>query len=151
MQALEQKTGVRRLPNSGGIERKKSSVPSSQYHNTTKAEKINIYIAGKIVGYVANDTFYKRFAGSKHMLRKPPAIAFDVSSLEQAKAAGAEVVKVTDKETGITYTATILHIFAKGKKFNRGYGEQIYLAMNGWTRRGKGIATQRTLFEGGGA
>ena len=151
MQTLEQKTGVRRLPNSGGIERKKSSVPSSQSNNTTKREKINIYVANRIVGYVAGDTFYKKLAGSRHFLRKPPAIAFDVSSLEQAKAAGAEVVKVTDKETGITYTATMLHIFAKGKKFNRGYGEQIYLAMSGWTRRGKGIVTQRGLFEGGGA
>ena len=151
MQTLEQKTGVRRLPNSGGIERKNSSNPSSQSNHSTKPEKINIYIAGKIVGYVATDTFYKKLAGSRHFLRKPPAIAFDVASLEQAKAAGAEVVKVTDKETGITYTATILHIFAKGKKFNRGYGEQIYLTMNGWSRRGKGITTQRGLFEGGAA
>ena len=95
---------------------------------------------GKVVGKVKGDTFYKSIA-KNHYLLIPPAIAFDISSLDDAERAGAQWVQVTDRENGTIFRATIEHIRVKGKKFNRGFGDQIYLVMTGFivTRRGKPV------------
>lgn len=104
----------------------------------TRGTPVSIFAGnGKAVGTVRGDTFYKSIQGSKHLLRQPPAIAFDVCSLEQAKAAGVIFVKVTDTETKTTYTAELSHILEHGTRFNRGWGEQIYLPLNGWIKRTK--------------
>ena len=47
-----------------------------------------IFVGTRVVGAVKGDTFFKTIRKS-HFLRKPPAIAFDTNSLEQAKQAGA--------------------------------------------------------------
>ena len=109
-----------------------------------------IYSGSKVIGRVKGDTFQKSIKGSKHMLHKPPAIAFDVSTLDQAERAGAVKVQVIDQETGITYRANLEHIKEKGFTFNRGFGEQIALTMEGWsqTRRGRLPVSQPALFKG---
>jgi hypothetical protein len=104
-----------------------------------------IFAAGRIIGKVEGDTFYKTIA-SNHYLKKPPAIAFDVSSLDDAENAGAKRVEVKDRETGLIYQTTIKHIRAKGFKFNRGYGEQVGLSMNGWSKYKSGGGIQLGLF-----
>ena len=86
-----------------------------------------------MVGKVEGDTFYKSIS-KNHYLQRPPAIAFDIESLEQAERAGAVYVQVTDRENGTIYKATIQHIREKGKEFNRGYGDQIYLTLEGWIK-----------------
>lgn len=99
---------------------------------------VTIYAGnGKAVGTVKGDIFYKRIQGSKHLLRQPPAIAFDICTLEQAKKAGAKNAKISDTETETTYTAELEHILEHGTRFNRGWGEQIYLPLNGWIKKVK--------------
>ena len=115
---------------------------------STLNEKTQIFVNGKTVGYVQGNTFYKTLHVSRHFLRKPPAIAFDISTLLDARDNGAENVKVKDLETGISYIASIAHIFHKGKEFNRGWGNQIYLTFNGWVRQGNGLPVQISLFAG---
>jgi hypothetical protein len=91
-----------------------------------------IRVGGRVVGKVEGDTFYKSLDGSRHFLRIPPAICFDVQSLKEAERAGAVYTEVTDRETGRAYRASIRSIWENGFKVNRGFGEQISLPFDKW-------------------
>ncbi len=95
-------------------------------------ESIPIYVNGRVVGYVKNGVFYKTLRASVHFLRRPPAIAFDVSTLFDAQDAGATRVEVTDMETGRVYVADIGEILRDGRYFDRGHGRQVYLLLSRW-------------------
>ncbi len=97
------------------------------------------------VGHVKGDCFYKSIFGSRHMLRSPRAIAFDISSLKAAKQAGALRVQVTDKENKTIYRADIQRIFDNGFKINRGFGEQIALGLSNWITNKSGKASPKQL------
>ena len=60
---------------------------------------IPIRVGRQVVGEVQGDTFHKRLRASVHFLRIPPAIAFDVMTLDDAERAGARRVEVTDLES----------------------------------------------------
>lgn len=110
----------------------------AEVDKNTSTKPVTIYAGnGKAIGTVRGNCFFKRVQGSKHFLRQPPAIAFDVYSINQARAAGADTVKVTDTETETTYTAELEHLLGHGTLFNRGWGEQIYLPLNGWIKKAK--------------
>jgi hypothetical protein len=104
-----------------------------------------IFAGSKVIGGVQGDTFHKTIK-NKHILKVPPAIANDVSALEDAAKAGASKVCITNKDNGVTYTTSIERIFRKGKRFNRDYGEQIFLPLGEWQKQGANIARQYTLF-----
>jgi hypothetical protein len=106
-----------------------------------------IFAGGRLIGKVQGDTFYKSIR-KNHYLRRPPAIAFDIESLDQAEQAGADKVQVTDREDGTTYISTIEHIRTRGNVFNRGYGDQIYLVLDGWIKQKPGGRLQMSLFGG---
>jgi hypothetical protein len=113
---------------------------------TVTKDNNTIYAGGKVIGKVRGDTFYKTIK-NKHMLKVPPAIANDVSALEDAAKAGASKVCITNKDNGVTYTTTMVQILNKGVKFNRGFGEQIFLPLGEWQKQGANIAVQYTLLE----
>ena len=92
---------------------------------------------GRVVGEVRNDIFYKCVKASVHFLRQPPAIAFDIVSLQSAAEAGAESVEVLDTESGRVYQTSIGNIWANGRRFNRGHNDQIFLVLNRWSVDGK--------------
>ncbi|MBC8508213.1 MAG: hypothetical protein H8D34_25410 [Chloroflexi bacterium] len=90
----------------------------------------------RVVGYIIGDTFYKTVSGSKHFLRQPPAIMFDVQSLESAQRYGAKNVQVKDRETERIYAATIALIWEKPIYKNYGFGAQVGLCLKDWTVNG---------------
>lgn len=94
---------------------------------------------GRVVGYVANGVFFKRLRGSKHMLRKPPAWAFDNTTLNQALAAGAVEIRIYDIETGMRYMATMKQMKSHGVKMppRSGHGHQTYLYIKAWRTTAK--------------
>lgn len=103
-------------------------------HNTDR-EREQIYRGdGRMIGGIVGDVFRKHVDASKHFLRRPPAIAFDREVLTQARAEGAQIAEVIDREGGQTYRAPIARIFGKGFSVNRGSGAQIALALNDWNR-----------------
>lgn len=91
-----------------------------------------IRVKHRIVGHVCGDTFYKKVKASRHFLRVPPAIAFDVQSLQDAQNAGAVFVEVTDKETDKRYRQSIDTILHRGFRVSRRYGEQVALPLGEW-------------------
>lgn len=102
--------------------------------NRQSLTRIPIRANQKIVGDVRGETFYKNLVGSKHFLRIPRAIAFDVSSLDDAERVGAHFVEIRDVESGRVYRASIAKIRAKGFRVARGHGEQVALALGDFTR-----------------
>jgi len=92
-----------------------------------------IRVQNKVVGHIEGDTFYKQVEASRHFLRRPPAIAFDVSTLDDAEKKGAKHVCVTDRETWKVYHARMDTVRDKGFAFNRGYGDQIALPLTEWS------------------
>ena len=120
-----------------------------QKQDNTKSSKVQIFAGKKVVGYVNDGIFYKNVKSSIHFLRKPPAIAFDVQSLRDARAAGASKAQIIDQDTGTIYRASIDRIMKEGWTFNRGFGIQIALPLEGWTRTRKGgglLTWQESLF-----
>lgn len=107
---------------------------------------IPIFAGMQAVGAVCGDTFRKTITGSKHFLRRPAGIALDVGSLDAAEQAGALWVTVTDKESGVIYRASIAHIRQAGISINRGFGAQVALPFEGWTKSGRGLAEQLSLW-----
>ena len=93
---------------------------------------VPIYVGAKPVGRVTGDTFYKIVQASKHFLRRPPAICFDVSSINDAQTAGAAEICVLDSESDTRYYARIGLLLERGFTINRGFGEQIALIMKWW-------------------
>lgn len=91
-----------------------------------------IYLPGssKPIGHVSGLFFRKNIVGSRHILRKPPAIAFDRTTLDDAERAGATHVSVTDTETGRTYVSAIKTIRRCGFTVARGHGNQIALTLD---------------------
>jgi len=112
----------------------KGGGPSHLHYSRNSADGIPIYVGSKPVGTVKGDCFHKRVMASAHFLRKPPAIAFDVSTLRDAEAAGAKWVEVTDAESGRVYRASMATIWERGKGFNRGFGSHWFLTLNQWNR-----------------
>ena len=104
-----------------------------------------IYLPGtdKPIGYVQGGIFRKTITGSTHMLRKPPAIAFDLSTLDAAEAAGALHVAITDRETGKVYRASIADVRYYGRPVVRGHGRQIGLALDHYSIDGETPEAER--------
>jgi len=91
-----------------------------------------IYVNKRVVGQVIGNVFVKKVSANKHFLRYPPAIAFDISSLNQAKKAGANIVKVIDRDSGREYKTSINKIMKDGFDLNYGYGDQKALLLVEW-------------------
>jgi hypothetical protein len=114
-----------------------------------------IFENGRKIGSVKAGVFSKNISGSKHFVRNfGGGIAIGLAGLDQAEQAGAIYVRVLDRETGITYAATIHHLRQAGKPINfSGFGPQLLLPFSGWTRSGSNLPTlpdqpeQMTLWE----
>ena len=93
----------------------------------------NLTYKTRHVGNVANGVFTKTVRGSKHFLRKPPAIAFSARTLCEARQHGAHTIVVTDSETGNRYTAPLKDVIENGRSIERGgFEQQIYWPMENW-------------------
>jgi hypothetical protein len=99
-----------------------------------------VYDNGKVVGQAVGGTFIKRVRGSKHMLRRPKAAwSFGVESLQNARKAGCKKVKVVDQESGQIYEVALDLLERDGFTFDRGYGQQVALPLDRWTRPGQAV------------
>jgi hypothetical protein len=106
-------------------------------NNSTKVQ----FLHGKKIGTIDGESFVKEIRGSKHIMRKPHAIFFDISSLREVESLGCKRVRVTDKETGDIYAAELSLIWQHAIYKNYGYGEQVGLAVNLFTIEYKGTDT----------
>lgn len=107
-----------------------------------------IMIRGRVSGFYMERTreYYRRVDGSRHFLRKPPAITNDIDALGEAERLGADRVRIVDSETGNEYLCAIPIIRDYGFPIDRGYGQQIALPFAYWIKTGPdGTVTPPTL------
>jgi hypothetical protein len=105
-------------------------------------------IGGKVSGFYMERTheYYRRVDGSRHFLRKPPAITNDLAALAEAERLGADRVRIIDSETGIEYLCAIAVIREHGFPISRGWGDQVALPFGYWIQCAPdGTITQPTL------
>ena len=116
-----------------------SSLPRTTATNKTHTRAIPIFLRGtnKTIGRVIGHTFEKVIQGSRHLLRTPAALGFDLSTLEDAERAGAVDVAVTDSDTGRVYRADIATIRRYGFPVLRGHGRQIALPLSAYSVDGQ--------------
>lgn len=107
---------------------------------------IPILVGRTCIGYVKGQVFHKNVVASKHMLRKPPAWAFDVDTLDQAEEAGAKWVQLRDVEGGREYVVPIATIRARGFLVTRGHGRQVALGLGHWQLQREGGLEQMEMF-----
>jgi len=115
----------------------------------SQARSVPVHAAnGRVVGEVRAAVFRKTARASRHMLRRPPAWALDIASLDEAEALGAVRVRILDIETGRLYLAPISLIRSDGFRLNRGYGQQVALALEFWqvTASSDSMPIQLSLF-----
>jgi hypothetical protein len=117
---------------------------------TRKAKPKPIYVGRVVVGHVREGVFYKTIDFAEHVLLQPPALAFAVDSLEQARKAGAKVVEVKDRGTGIVYRTSMTTLRDKGFMVKRGgYELQLALVLSDWAKIFPGGGPQLDLFSEG--
>lgn len=75
---------------------------------------------GKTAGIVSGDTLRRELYGSRHFLRHPPAISFDLHHLREAESMGARRVEVLDRETGTTFHADLRAFHVSALLIERG-------------------------------
>jgi hypothetical protein len=104
---------------------------------------------GKPCGYVRGHTFYRKFNPDKHILKSLefPALAFDVTAIEQATRAGADTIEAFDG-LGTVYRCSLEHFRRAAKLINLGYGDQLALVLTGFITIRRGEACQLPLWGG---
>lgn len=103
-----------------------------------------------VVGTVEPDGTYCKTIHTQHILRTPPAIAFNESELASAVAAGAVRVRVKNADTGEVYRAEISTIYDKGFSVARGWGKQTALLLDSFSVVASGVATKGGRKKAGG-
>ena len=86
----------------------------------------------KIIGQSNGHTFKKNIQGSKHILRKPLAIAIDASTYEEQIAPTHRSIEVFDSESQKTYISSIVNFNKHKGILDRGHGKQYFLTLNHW-------------------
>lgn len=101
-----------------------------------RGKSIPLYVGGKAVYRVRGRVLTKRVRAD-HLLTKPPAIAFDISILDQAEAMGATLAEVTH-EDGRVFRASLAMIQQHGfRRQHPGYGAQVGLPLEFWSVDGR--------------
>ncbi len=88
---------------------------------------------GRTVAEITDKLLKKHIYKSKHFLRKPPAIAFDLEIIEAARAAGVERVEAHEDEDKKLYSVDLDRFVKSSIVIDRGAGPQLALPLEYWT------------------
>ncbi len=87
---------------------------------------------GKTIGHSDGHTFTKKIKGSKHILKKPPAIAIDAEAFDREIASTCQKIEVYDSESNRLYTSTTENFNHHKGTIDRGFGKQYFLPFHRW-------------------
>ncbi|MCC7354533.1 MAG: hypothetical protein IT330_12355 [Anaerolineae bacterium] len=80
---------------------------SQPIYTTNTAPRQVVRVGERVVGTIFGDILSKAIVGSRHLLRRPPAICWAVSAIEEARRAGVHLLRVADSESGKTYSVSL--------------------------------------------
>ena len=103
---------------------------SCSYSSTLRP--VFIKVRGQVIGQLRGQVFERRCYGSRHFLKRPPAICIDAGALADIEGAGGTQAEVTDLESGQVYRAPIVLFRERGFHVNRGFGLQVGLCLGEW-------------------
>lgn len=92
-----------------------------------------ILLGDKYIGEIRDDVFVKRVQGSRHLLKRPKAIAIDKGIVERIRYE-VNVIEVVDLESEVTYRTSMKQFLEKSIFIDRKYGEQLALPLQYWTK-----------------
>jgi hypothetical protein len=76
----------------------------------------------------------KQVDAERHLLRFPEeSWAVDANGLRRAQELGVDRVEVHDRRTGDTWYSPLDYLMNRGRRFNRGWGEQVALPLYHWS------------------
>lgn len=88
---------------------------------------------GRPSGWRVEDRVLRRtIAGSKHLLRCPPAISFDAHAYVRLRPCF-DHIEVTDREGGLVYTIAAAEFDRLAERLDRGHGIQLFVRLEEWT------------------
>ncbi len=115
---------------------------STQNSRRQALEGISLKLrSGQIGGVIFGDVLRKTIQ-TRHLLRKPPAIAIDVEVLATAEQRGVLHCEVQDTESGVTYDAPLADFWTFGFLLDRGFGKQQALPLQRWRKTIPGTPAQ---------
>ena len=90
------------------------------------------YFNGRASGWrIKERTLVRSIRGSKHLLRHPPAIAFDANAYERLRP-WFDDVRVEDRESGLAHLIPATEFDEHSNKLDRGFGLQFYVELDFW-------------------
>lgn len=95
-------------------------------------EHSTLKLGAREVAGITHDRLHKVIRDG-HILRRPPAIAFDAAIIAQAERQGVRVVEVLNADSDRRYSVTLADFQRYGFRFNRGWGDQIALELRFWS------------------
>lgn len=107
--------------------------------------EIAFNLNGKVVASLRNGVLRRNIRGSKHILRLPPAIAFDRCIIEEARREGCREIEVTDTESDRVYTLDFADFEKHAFPIDRGFGAQLGCELRWWNVRKAGEPAVRQL------
>ncbi|MCO6450410.1 MAG: hypothetical protein J5I90_06435 [Caldilineales bacterium] len=90
-----------------------------------------IRASGRVVGRVEGGVFYRTIR-TRHILRAPPALAFEAEVIGEIEAAGAGQMVIGNVDTGRIYRSTLENFQRYCFMLDRGYGPQLALPLSRW-------------------
>ena len=104
-------------------------------------------MSGKPVAQILVDSkgrlfSFKTIDASKHMLKQPPAFAYDTFIIDQAEEHGVLYHVIHDRSTKRTWSTWHTTVQLHGFTFNRGFGEQTALTLPFWNEGAEPIETK---------
>lgn len=79
-----------------------------------------------------NRTLFRELNGSMHLLKVPPAIAFDAARYDDLRS-GFDSIRVFDRESGETYACQAATFDRHRALCERGFGRQYFMALSRWS------------------
>lgn len=94
-------------------------------------KQYSLKVGAREVAGITGDQLHKVIRDS-HVLRRPPAIAFDAALIAEAERRGVRTVSVLNADSGRQFVVTLADFQRYGFRLNRGYGDQIALELRYW-------------------
>lgn len=90
-------------------------------------------LAARLGWRVEGRVLRRTIRGSRHLLREPPALAFDADTFQRLRPAF-DIVEVLDREAGILYRIDAEDFDRFKERLDRGHGLQDFVRLQHWRR-----------------
>lgn len=93
--------------------------------------------SGDFAGIIEYDIYIRHVYKSRHLLKAPAeAWAFDAESIDKfVRPAGVRLIRVVDREEGITYEVDMVTFLRECGEVDYGRGRQYFLILAHWRKK----------------